>query len=342
MKKATLYIILLLASHASYSQVFDNETKSEVDRWSQREKTTRARIRENKIHSLKTYAYKSDTATGSGFLSSEINYDDNGNMLEYKVFRKSGALKYHYSYSWDADGRNLEFRQIRSDGSNKYRETNIYDASGNKTESRTYGRTWLLNSREKLWWHSIATFDDAQNMLEQKFFMDKADKKLFDRYVYAYYSDGSKKQTIEYSGKGKVRHTWNYDCDPAGAAEVKNFKDSSKICVRYETDKDGNKIKVTDENVKYGKVVRIVHRYDKNENLLEEISYDSKQRPRFHSVSAYDDKNNCTGFTVYERNSSKIKNRSEYRYDSSGNIAEVVAYKNSSVPERILKYNYAR
>jgi hypothetical protein len=342
MIKAGLYLIFLLISADAFSQVFENETKADLDAWSMREKISRQRIRDSKIHSLKTFAYKADTSSGEKYLSSELTYNDSGNLVEYISFRKNGSEKYHLIYAWDPEGRSIEYRQLRSDGSNIVRETSTYDASGNKTETRTYGRSWLLNKKEKLWWRTVAAFNDRQNMTSQKFYFDEQGKKMFDRYEYSYYPDGSKKQTIEYSGKGKLRHTWNYDCDPAGVAQTKSLKDTSKICVRYEEDKNGNKIKVTDENVKYGKVVRIVHRYDKNENLLEEISYDSKRRPRYHSVFSFDEKNNCTGHILYQRNSSRIKERSEYHYNLSGNIEEEIAYKNAAVPEHIVKFIYAQ
>jgi len=341
MKKTILYFIFLLVATAGFSQVFENETKADVDHWSKQEQATRQRIRDNKIHSVKTFIYRYDTTAASGkkYLATEMLYDDQGNLTEFKSYKKN-VLKYHYTYKWDDQGRNLEFVNLRRNGSTRFREVNSYDASGNKTDERTYGKTWLLSNKETLWWRSEATFDERQNMKEQKFYFDSAGRKLFDRYEYSFYPDGSKKQTIEYSGKNKVRHIWNYDCNPAGIPEGQNLKDTSTICIRYETDKDGNKIKVKDENVKYGKVARMVRKYDKNDNVLEEINYDSKGRMIFHSTSAYNDKNKFVAHTVYQRNSDKIKSRSEYHYDSAGNITEQIAWKTASVPHVIVKYSY--
>ncbi|MCX6274341.1 MAG: hypothetical protein NTV09_03940, partial [Bacteroidetes bacterium] len=277
-----------------------------------------------------------------GYLYSEMNYDSRGNLIEYKEYKRNGAIKIHGCYTMDDSGRMLEYRTLRPDGSNKYRESYTYDAAGNQTDLRNFGRTSLFSRKEKIWFHSAAKFDDKQNMLEQNYYYDANDKKLFDRFVYSYYDDGSKKQTVEYNRKGKVRHSWKYDCNPVGKMEAKNLKDTSKICIRYETDAGGNKIKVKEENVKRGKVVRVIHKYDKNENQVEEISYDAKGRLRFHSTSGYDEKDNCTSFTAYRLNSNKIKIRYLFNYDSSGNITERIAYKESSVPAGILKFNYSK
>ncbi|MEO8087045.1 MAG: hypothetical protein ABI763_09510 [Bacteroidota bacterium] len=344
MKKLITYFIFFLLATGSKAQVSFNETKADVDLYSQREKMTRERIVANNIRSVKSYTYKSDTSTNAedSYLSSEMNYDEHGNLLNYKLYRKNGAIKYQYAYKWDDAGRNLEFHQLRADGSTKYREENLYDGSGNQVSLRVFGRKSFLNKNEKIWYRSVSKFDEKQNMRQQLFYYDNSDKKLFDRYEYAYYDDGSKKQTVEYNRKGKVRFTWNYDCNPVGKLEAKSMKDSSTICIRYETDKDGNKIKIKEENVKYGKVVRIIHKYDRNENVVEELSYDKAGRARYHSTAVFDDKNNCTARTAYQRNSNQIKERSEIVYDSAGNIIELIAYKNTATPDRILKFKYSR
>ena len=342
MRNVLIVFVFLFFITGANAQVFYNDTRSDVEFNTRRERENKERIRNNHIRSVRTFSYKADTtsSTGEGFLSSEMNYDDQGNLTEYRIYRKNGRIRYHYAYQWDDSGRCLEFKQLRSDGSNKYREVSVFDAQGNQTDARTYGRTSLFSKKEKLWYHNTARFDDKQNMLEQAFYLDVNDKKLFDRYVYSYYEDGSKKQTIQYNKRGKARHIWNYDCNPAGVAEDKNFKDTSQICIRYETDKDGNKIKVRDENVKYGKVVRIIHKYDTRDNVLEEISYDKKGGARFHSVSAYDEKNNLTRHTSYRRYSSRVSKMQEYRYDPAGNMVEVISYKESPVANRITKFTY--
>jgi hypothetical protein len=341
MPKKSLLLILIVAPVFGFSQVSEYETKAEVDNYARMGNISRQRIIDNQIHSVKSYSYEPGNASDKGKLYSELFYDDKGNLIEFKNCKKNGKTKYHSTSRWDQANRNLETCELRSNGSVKNRYTNKYDANGNQTDEQVFGRASVFSHKEVSWWHSVATFDNNQNMQTLKFYLGKNDQKLFDRYEYFYYDDGSKKQTVQYNRKNKVLYTWNYDCDPAGKPEGKNLKDSGQVCIRYETDKAGNKIKVKEQNVKYAKVSRIVTRYDKNENEIESISYRSNGKPVYHFISVYDDKNNRISYTTFIKGSDKVRERSEYQYDTTGNVTERIAYKGAT-PERIVKFNYSR
>ena len=338
--KKNIFLLIFLMPFSGFTQISEYETKAEADRYAYLDSVTRQRIIDNHIHSMKSYCYESGNKSDKGWLYSEAVYDVNGKLIEFKNYKKNGKTKYHSTYKWDQEGRNLETCQLRSDNSVKNRFTNTYDASGNRTDEQVFGCASIFSRKEVSWWHSVATFDSNQNMKELKYFVGKNDQKLYDRYEYSYYDDGSKRQTVQYNRKNKVLYTWNYDCNPAGKPIGKNLNDSGQVCIRYETDKNGNKIRVKEQNVKYGKVSRIVTKYDKNENEIESISYSSSGKPLHHFISVYDERNNRTSHTVFAKGSDRVRERSDYQYDAAGIVTQRTAYK-GSVQDRVLKFNYS-
>jgi len=338
--KNLLIIFLLTTASVTNAQIFYNETKAEAARSERERMLNRERVKRNHIREVKIYGFKSDTSA-AGYIASECMYDEQGNMTEAIDYNKHGKIRYRYTYAYDGKGRNVAFAEWKRNGKLRFRYVYVYDATGNETETRNYYVPAIFGKKEKLGWRNSATFDGKQNMLELKYFFSEDEKELFSRYSFTYYEDGSKKQTTEFDKKNKIRHKWNYDCNPAGTEAI-NLKDTSRICIRFETDKDGNKIRVKEEIVHAGKVARIVSRFDKQDHLLDLVRYDSNGGARTHESNTFDDKDNQTSYTCYKRNSDEVKYRSVFRYDEAGNISEIVAYKSSALPDRVMKFHYGK
>jgi len=338
MKKLVVIFLLLLRAVTSHAQLFWYETKTDVAEEEKKMNLNRQKIVDNHITSAKIYSYKSvaEEQANVGYLSFEYTYDNRGNFTEYKSYKRNGKLKYHNTYEYDNNNRELSFTDWRANGKMLYRYTTSYDSSGNMTDQRSFWKNPDVAN-----WHSIARYDEHQNLVEVKYLIKK-DSKYFGRYVYTYYPDGSKKQTIEYNRRDKIKHIWNFDCKPEGISEEQHLKDTSRICIRYETDSAGNKIKIKEENQKVGKVARTISRYNKDNYLLDEVTYDSKERPRNHYHYSYDAKNNLTEFINYKKNSTEIKERVVYNYDASGNMIEELVFKKLSTPDHTLKFTYAK
>jgi hypothetical protein len=300
------------------------------------EKVFRDQKVRNHITASKSYNYKTASAadTSKGYLFIEQSYDGNGRMVEYKQHRKSGKLRYHSSYAYNEKGKMTENIEYLPNGKALYKNTTQYDSEGNVMEQFQY-----LRGETTPWWHAIATYDDKNNITTLKFLM-KNDKKLYRRYEYSYYPDGSKKQTVEFNRKEKVKHTWNYDCNPTGTLEASAFKDSSKICIRYETDKDGNPIRIKEQNVKQGSIVRIVTKYDKSDHEIFSASYDASDGMKKHVDTKFDANGNCTEVDVYKPYSNETKYKYVYQYDSTGNLAEEFSYKNGAQLTFMQRFTY--
>ena len=336
MKNPVVISFFLLSVLAANAQDLEYQTKAEITQAEHEMNLDKQRMKDGRISSIKIYSYKSESEENSklGYLSIERAYNTDGNITDFRVYTRHGKIKFHYTYIYDHNGREIEFNELKSNGIIRRKLTMTYDSSGNITDRRNY---WKRSGN--LRWHCITRYDDKQNMIELKY-SGKNDQKDLGGFVYTYYPDGTKKQTVEYGRKKKVLHTWNYDCDPSGKSEGKNLKDTSNICIRYTTDKDGNKIKIKEENHKGSKIRRIISKYDAQNNLLDVMQYDKKERVRYHYHSAYDSKNNLTESLYYRDKSDEIKHRYVYHYDASGNLIELLTYKKSSLPDRILKYNY--
>jgi hypothetical protein len=67
-------------------------------------------------------------------------------------------------------------------------------------------------------------------------------KRLSSRYEFDYYEDKTRKQTRLYNRKNKLKHTWNYDCNPKG--EIQHAKQTN-ICKNTGTDSRGRLIETT-------------------------------------------------------------------------------------------------
>ena len=295
-------------------------------------------IHDNHITSSKLFHYKTQAdadAGKNGYLYEEYAYDANGNQTDYKFYKKNGKVKYHYSYKWNDEGKSTEFQWLKKDGSMKMKNTTAYNGAGKVIEEKQFWK-----SDNDLAWHSTSTYDAQQNLIGLKYLLNN-DKKLYRRYAYSYYPDGSKKQTIEYNRKDVVKHIWNYDCNPAGSLETKSLKDSSKICIRYETDKDGNQIKIKEQNVKQGKTVRIITKYDIHDNEIYSVGYKASGKETRHVESSYDNRDNLTERKLFKPNTAELKNRWVVHYDNSGNVTESKAYKGSELTH-FWKYSYTK
>ena len=291
----------------------------------------------NNIRNVKTYYQKPGNKKNPapGYLISENTFDEQGNCTEYKSFTKSGRMKKHWIYKFNSNNDYIESTQLKANGRFISKFTWEYDSFSNLTDTRLYWK-----KPDKMSWHSKSVYDDKNNMTEIKY-LTAQDKKLTDRYVYSYYPDGGKKQTLEYNRKGKIIHTWNYDCDPTGNAGINHLKDSSKICIRYETDKNGNRIKIKEENIKQGRRTRTISKFDKNDNLLEWIGYNRKGRIILHSRALYDDKNNITERTQYKKDKTEVLKKFLFHYDTAGNLTEEIAYKGASTIDHVTKFDYS-
>ena len=328
-----LSLCLVLKVHA---QVSYGENATDVARnkhWT--DSTAKWRV-DHRIICLREFSYKPDTITHKGYMDYELKYDQRGNMAESSRLNKKGKLLGKASWTWDDQNRYIGYKSLKRNGKLRSMASFGYNASGDLVDEKYYYKKPGYVS-----FHNIKTYNDQHNIVGIQY-LSKNDKKKGWRVVYSYYPDGSKKQTIMYDRKGKIKHTWNYDCNAIGKMDIKKLKDTSKLCIRYELDKDGKQVKIKEEFVKSGIVVRIISKYDSHENLLEELRYDKKGKLVYHTVSSYGSNNKLTEYKEFKSGSDKIRSRRVYYYRSDGTVAEMMDYKRNDKLKEIVKYEYVK
>ncbi len=335
MKIHLLALVFIFSCLATRAQVFYSDGNTDEGQSLQQTDSARKRIVANGIRLVHIYRSKADSGQSGkkdSYLSVIYKYDDRGDLIDYQILNKHGNTIQEYLYRYDNDGRNVEYTVLKRSGKIKRQMTYDYDKAGNNTETH-----WFFDNDPPA--RRVRIYDDKNHLIEQTYYYDHY-KKQGSRYTYSYYDDGSRKQSIEYNRKGKILHTWNYDCSPVGQLAGSKFKDTSKICVRYETDKNGNRIKVTEEFVKRGNVVRRVNKYDLKDRLLDVSDYNKKGMVVYRYSYNYNNDGRIIEALFYKTGSGdKVKTRYTYDYDPKGKLLQQLVYKHSR-PEYVYKYDY--
>ncbi len=336
MKNLIAAILFILSAFFASGQAYYNDSREDVLNAMQRNMNHRVHIAAEKITSVQTFGYKRDNPVGS--LMYESKYDSRGNITDWITY-KQGKVKSHNSNTYDDSSRVTQFAYYKGNSKLKVMSVNIYDKAGNEVEQDYYWKNPKIITSK-----IIKIYDKTNNITEAKTF----DKKgiLVSRIEYTYYDDGSKKRTTQYSDKGKVLRVWNFDCNPVGKLQAKKFKDTSKICVHYETDKDGNPIKIKEEykgekgGGMYGKTIRSVSKFDKNNNLVDAADYNLNGKQLSHWSATYNKSGKIAEYIIYKDGTELVDSRTTYTYNSDGNVEESLIYKQSAVPVFSRKYVY--
>lgn len=292
-------------------------------------------LADNHILDTKEYAYSRKHP--EGILRLEVKYDSRGNIIENTIYTKHGKIKYHSKWQYNDNNRMLSSVDLSKKGTSRSGAFWDYDKSGNVTRLRS-------------WWKDTAhitysyttEYNPQNNPVQTKIYYSK--HKLYSTAVYEYYDDGSKKKTTTYNSKEKVTGIWNYDCNPIGQSQESKMKDTNKICVHYETDKNGNQVKVKEEYTEGGKLfkyrLRKISKYDKNNQLIEQITMKMNGKEIWHSSANYNADGNLTEWYQYAANSTTLKKHWVYTYNTSGDIIQATVYSKASPAGAVIKYVY--
>jgi hypothetical protein len=336
MKALAFLLPLLMASFISHAQVFRGDDALDAARSKHNLSRMKKRIVENHISGMQVTRYKYDKAgmPKPGRLAYEDKFDKDGNIIGYKEFKKNGKPKFNNVFTYNEKGLESEYRRLDKNNKIGPRTEYRYDEAGNLTDLRVF-RPGPMNMA----YHLLAKFDDKNNMLESRYLI-KNDTKPGNRYEYTYYPDGSKKRTVEYNKRNKVMHTWNYECNPNGTLANAHLKDTSKICIRYETDKSGNKVTIKEEMLKLGNVRRVITKYDNNDNMIDVSAYNKRSKRVYEYINTYDGQSRLTAANLYGKRDGRTNKRYEYHYDEKGNITEEVVYNKAPEPSHVFKFSY--
>ena len=338
MKRYFSTLILLCLALFARAQVFYTDGSSDLFSSNARTDLQRKKLIDAHVMGLKVYLYEADSLRAgkkdNGYLAQDLSYDKNGNLTRWYIKNKRGRIVNHYNYLYNDKNEYLQFTEFKRNGRVKFLMDNSFDNEGNCIETWRY-----YNDAPPS--HVIQKFGTDHKLLESVYKF-KNDRKFSGRYVFSYYDDGRKKQTLEYDEKGKVIHTWNYDCSSVGKLASLHVKDTNKVCTRYEKDINGNPIKVKEEFQKDGPIRRTIEKYDIHDNMIEEEWYNARGIIISHWASVFNDKSEIVEYLKYKRGSDKLAERYTYMHNEDGLISEVHSFSKDNKPKHITKYIYTK
>lgn len=171
---------------------------------------------------------------------------------------------HHYTYEYDND---LLKKVDVFDKNNKLHQTYIYD----------YFSKYKIKHSEtvklgKKVYEDFTDYNSDSTKAEYRSYNINGTKnKLIVRYAYDYYPDKQRKQTRMYNSKNKLKHTWNYDCNPKGEIEKKN----TLICKNTGTDNKGRIVEVIFNTNSKGEKTKGVNTYYEFQGAKIQVSYET-------------------------------------------------------------------
>jgi len=335
MKKILITLLIVIPAFAVSGQASYNDSREEFMTAMQQTRKSRAHITALRILSVQSFEYKNVNKPGK--LSYELRYDSKGNITNWLEYRKNGKIKRQSLVSYNDSNWVTISASYNGAGKQNWKIRFSYNTLGRLIEHDTYKR-----DSQKIVSKTINTYDNKNNIIESETFGKKGNLK--SRTEYNYYDDGSKKQTTMYSAKGKIKQVWNFDCNPIGDLRAKKLKDTSKVCIHYETDQDGNPIKVKEEYAEtgiFGTMERTVTKYNKDNNVLDVSAYKLNGKQTSHFSASYNSQGNLTEYIMYKAGTTKPWWRNSYTYTSDGNMeTEAFYWRADQTPANTFKYVY--
>lgn len=231
---------------------------------------TRVRIvgkftsKEITLYNEKGYVLNRKYTSSDGWDNQEIyTYNDQNYVTSKQLNNSKGEVLRTTNYEYNSNNKLTKIVETTS----KKTETWMfeYDANGNRISESGLDRKGKFYLRKK-------KYDLNTNKILVSELYSKDTTDAIKRLEYSYYEDGNKK-SIHYFEKNKLIYTWNFDCAPEGELVDLKKTDSTLVCIKKETDAEGNEIVWRHEFNSTGIPVKIKSVYSTTGKLKEEISY---------------------------------------------------------------------
>lgn len=268
-----------------------------------------------------------------------FGFDDKGRCISLSGGKVGKPVKWSHVYKYNDKG----YMYILESKNKKGETTEVQQNNYYKDHPGLYDFVKMNGKGDTLEYTVREPIDSITNTS-----YDKHYKKGKLKYTWhnEYYPNGQQKRTTATDGKGKVRYVWNFECDARGVEAIKH-KDTSKLCVSREYDKDSMLTKVSLAVDEKGEVYKTVEKRNKFKKRLATIrtnetkgfkeseytnryasdgqtilfhDYKSyyKGKLRYNSQTAYDRHGNITGWSVnkYKKGVLHKSAKGAYQFDS--------------------------
>lgn len=193
----------------------------------------------------------------------------------------------------------------KSTSSLTYTESGKLDqVEGRNYKDRTWKTTYLYDSKDRL----IATesINTKQVYSKSEVGYNELDKisyrRLFDKKTdtpkkelsYTYHENGDKKETNYYE-KGKLKHTWKFECKPEGELINVKEKDATKFCLIQDIDENGNGVIWERKFDEKGRLTKEKTVYTPDTLILLRQRFIGTDKLVYEKVNTFDDENQYVG-----------------------------------------------
>ena len=236
----------------------------------------------------------------------KINYNHGKTSTTKQVFNKSGLVTEisrtmkgkisKINYKYDSNDNMTSIISINNNG-DTWKSNYTYNNLGYLIERSTIDNKGKYNGSR------IKYNTGGKIILEEIYKTD--DINPVKSLEYTFYEDGNKKSTT-YREKGEIKYEWHFECKSEGELlNVKN-KDKSTICIKEETDVDGNRIVWKREFDDKGELTKVKITYDKDSTWLGSLIFNSEDKLISKNVHKKDD-----GYIFIKYKNEKIKSSYE-------------------------------
>jgi hypothetical protein len=310
---------------------------TDIEKQRDLEKKERQRITSSSINAITQtrFQYRFGRIEGKGMVESVNRYDRTGNRVEEITYNPvDGSVQFRKTYRYDTRGNLIEENLLKND--EVFKTVHRYTAANNKAETIHYKSDGSIDKKIS------SIYDDHGHLLESIGYLN--DGRLFLR------------ESIVYDTRGNIAeiknslNTFSYTYDPRNNirtigkyTRVFTVADSMRYVLsdyyEFAYDRSDNLLRMIQYKPDTTVRSRIDYAYDRNGRLIEEKEYSADQRVAYQRKIMRDKNGNITEENGNDRGR---KFRSVYKYDTRGNITELIEYDQVNEPKYAMKYTYGR
>lgn len=278
MKKVALTLALLLVNIFIYAQ-------------SQSDDKERVRITNSKVSKSFqwTYKYSQGKVNTKGYITTESQYDEKGNLIEVINYKSNGQISSKLQYKYDKNNNKVEYLKFekikKTDLEVTYKQSFTYDEKGNKRVENGYD--------------GISPY----------------------KIIYNYLPNGKVKDITKFASDNSIIEKWesSYNGNTQTINILKQGKTLDYVLIR-KLDSRGNILDETRKDSKGKEVKRITTEFDANNNILSNAEYYSEKLSKKFNYK-YNRKNQLLEITQVNPDGNESLNRA-FKYDEKGNVLE--------------------
>lgn len=245
-----------------------------------------------------------------------------GNIIYQAWYNKKGTVKQTYYSSYLNDTLLTNRVTLDKNGDTISKSTYTFEQGKMTSSVVTHGKKTTAY---------LYTYDKKGNRTSYTY-QRQGTTKLSIKYEYDENNKLIKQST--YNHQNKLIAVVNYECNYQGEAQKK--VEQSKVCTRKDTLPNGGYVVYNDFTNAKGKLMRSVSTYDRDSNLIQVQSYNSKSKLSSTSNYLYDATGNCIQHKYTFKNTSY---QSNYAYNDKSLLIEYTNRKQSQV-NGLVKYTY--